>query len=141
MTGTIRTLDPDMKKEIHDRIRRTAENIALSAGATAEVSITGDLPVTYNNPELAERMRPSVERVVGKENLENAAVHTGGEDFAYYAEQVPGLFIFLGTRPPDLAPDIIITGHSPTFFVDENALIYGVRAMASMTVDYLVGDK
>ena len=139
MTGTIRTLDPAMKKEIHNQIRRIAVDIAESAGATAEVSITGNLPITYNNPDLAERMRPSLERVVGPGNLETSTVHTGGEDFAYYAEQVPGLFIFLGVRPPDLDPSIRIVGHSPQFFVDENALIYGVRALASMTVDYLAG--
>ena len=138
MTGTIRTLDPEMQKVIHERIRRTAENIAESAGATAEVTISGSLPVTWNDPKLAEQMRPSLERVVGKDRLVLSQVHTGGEDFAYFAEKVPGLFFFLGVLPEGTKPEDAAPGHSPRFFVDERALVYGVRAMASVVVDYMV---
>ena len=138
MTGTIRTLDPEMQKVIHERIRRTAENIAESAGATAEVAISGSLPVTWNDPKLAEQMRPSLERVVGKDRLVLSRVHTGGEDFAYFAEKVPGLFFFLGVLPEGTKPEDAAPGHSPRFFVDERALVYGVRAMASVVVDYMV---
>ncbi len=138
MTGTIRSLDPDMRQKIHKLIRRTVENIAESAGATAEVRITGSLPVTYNDLELVERMLTTLERVVGKDGLKISQVHTGGEDFAYFAEKIPGFYFFLGVRPKGSDPKEAIPLHSPRLFVDEDALIYGVRAMASMAVDYMI---
>jgi len=135
MVGTIRSLDTDMRSEIHRRIRRTVENIAESAGATAEVTISGSLPVTYNDPELTNRMLPTLERITGKDNLVLSQIHTGGEDFAYYAEMIPALFIFIGVRPEG---GNVIPLHSPRIVVDEDALVYGVRALANMTVDYMI---
>ena len=140
MSGTIRSLDMDMQKVIHERIRRTAEKIAESAGATAEVSISGGLPITWNDPELTEQMRPTLERVVGKGNLILSKPHTGAEDFAYYAEKIPALYIFLGVRKKGTDPSTAIPLHSPRLYVDESGLIYGVRALASMAVDYLAGE-
>ena len=135
MVGTIRSLDTDMRTDIHEKIRRTVENIAKSAGATAEVSISGSLPVTYNDPVLTERMRPTLKRIAGNDKLVISQIHTGGEDFAYYAEKIPGLFIFIETRPEGAES---IPLHSPRLVVDEDALVYGVRALANMTVDYMI---
>ena len=140
MVGTIRSLDPDMRMEIHRRIQRTVEKIAESAGATAEVNISIGLPVTYNDPELIERMHPTLERVTGKDGLIYSKVHTGGEDFAYYAEQIPGLFIFLGVRTKGTDPDEAVPLHSPRLYIDEDALIYGIRALANLAVDYMMGE-
>lgn len=141
MVGTIRTLDKGMRDTIHERIRRITENISESAGATADVTISGNLPVTYNDPELTAKMLPTLERVVGKDGLVLSQVHTGGEDFAYYADAIPGLFVFLGVRPKGTAPEESIPLHSPLLVVDEDALVYGVRALANMTVDYMSMEK
>ena len=141
MTGTIRTLDPGMKTVIHDRIRRIVSGIAESAGATAEVSITGNLPVTWNDPGLADKMRPTLERIHGGDNVIISKVHTGGEDFAYYAQEVPGLFVFLGVLPKGTKPGDATPGHSPYFSVDEGALVYGVRTMTALVVDYMMQNK
>ena len=140
MIGTIRSLDPDMRTNIHKRITRTAEKIADSAGATAEVAISIGLPVTYNDPVLTERMVPTLERVTGKDGLKVSQVHTGGEDFAYYAEQIPGLFIFLGVLPKGGDQAEAAPLHSPHLYVDEDAFVYGIRTLASLAVDYLVGE-
>ena len=139
MTGTIRTFDADMQKEIHARIKRTAENIAAAAGATAEVTIVIGNPVTWNDPDLAERMASSLERVAGGRFNPNGQPTTTAEDFAWYQKKVPGLFFFLGTAPEgaDLATQP--ANHSPRFNPDERALITGVRALASVAVDYLAG--
>jgi len=139
MIGTIRSLDPEMRADIHQRIRRTAEWIALSAGATAEVTITIDLPITYNDPDVTERMLTALERITGRDGLILSKVHTGGEDFAFFAEQIPGFYYFLGVRPKGTDPGEAIPLHSPYLFVDEGALIYGVRAMASLAVEYMMG--
>jgi len=137
MVGTIRTLDPEMKSEIHQRIRDTATLIAQSAGATAEVAISEGVPVTYNDPGLTERMIPVLEKVAGKDKLFSVPPKTGTEDFSYYAQQVPGLFFFLGIAPPDADPSQVAPNHSPHFYVDESALVLGVRSLVHLAAAYM----
>jgi amidohydrolase len=134
MEGTIRAFDPKIRKDIHERIKKTATAIAESAGAAAEVNVQLRVPVTFNDPKLTAQMTPTLERVVGKAKVMTANQVTGAEDFAFYQEKIPGLFFFLGITPPGTKP---IPNHSPYFLVDESALIVGVRAMASLAVDFL----
>lgn len=139
MTGTIRALDNDMRKDIHARVKRTAEQIASSAGASAQVTIDLGVPVTVNDPALTALMVPTLERVAGKNNVINSPPKTGAEDFSLFAEKVPGLFIFLGSRPKGVDPATVAQNHSPRFFVDESCIPLGIRAMANLAVDYLIG--
>jgi len=137
MLGTIRTFDAAMQADIHTRIRRTAESIAQSAGATADVEITIGNPVTYNDPDLTDRMRPTLQRVAGTSAVATAPLLTPAEDFAHYEQRIPGMFFFLGVAPPDTDLTDVAPNHSPRFFVDEAALPLGVRALANLAVDYL----
>lgn len=139
MTGTIRTFDPDMRAEILDRVRRTAAGIAESAGAAAEVHIDEGYPVTWNDPELAARMTPSLRRVAAAAFNPNVKPTTTSEDFSFYGQEVPALFFFLGVAPKGADPAAWEANHSPRFNPDESALITGVRALASLAVDYLSG--
>ena len=142
MTGTIRTFDPAMRESILANIKRTAENVAEASGATAKVEIAeGGLPVTYNDPELTGKMRSTLEDVVGVENVQQSPMVTGAEDFAFYQQEIPGMFFFLGARDPELPRDKAIPNHSPFFTADEDALLYGVRAMSYLAVDYLEDAK
>ncbi len=134
MEGTIRAFDPKIRKDIHERIKKTATSIAESAGATAEAKVQLGVPVTFNDPKLAAQMTPTLERVVGKAKIMTANQVTGAEDFAFYQEKIPGLFFFLGITPPGTKP---VPNHSPYFLVDESALIVGVRTMANLAVDFL----
>jgi amidohydrolase len=136
--GTVRTFDPAMQNEIHERMRRTAAGIAASAGATAELTIDRNNPVTFNDPELTARMADSLRRVAAAFEP-NARVTTTAEDFAYYQKKVPGMFFFLGITPRGADPATVHPNHSPRFYADEGALVPGVRAMASLAVDYLAG--
>lgn len=136
MEGTIRAFDPKIRKDIHERIKKTATAIAESAGATAEVNVQLGVPVTFNDPKLTAQMTPTLERVVGQKKIMTANQVTGAEDFAFYQEKIPGLFFFLGITPPGTKP---VPNHSPYFLVDESALIVGVRAMANLAVDFLGG--
>jgi len=138
MLGTIRTFDEPMQADIHQRITRTAEMIAQSAGATAQVEITRMTPVTHNDPALTERMVPTLRRVAG-ENVKLTPVTMGAEDFAFYQKEIPGMFVFLGAVPPGTDPAKVAPNHSPHFFVDEAALPVGTRALAHLAVDYLSG--
>jgi len=140
MSGTIRTFDPTMRKEIHKRIQSTATMIAQSAGATAEVTIfAGAAPVTFNDPSLTQRMGPVLEKVAGKGKALIVPPITAGEDFSFYQQQIPGLFFFLGIAPKDVDPSKVAMNHSPYFYVDESSLIVGVRALAHLTFAYTEG--
>lgn len=137
MVGTVRTFDDDMRKDIHARIKRIAEGIAQSAGATAEVTVPPYGRVTYNDPALTERMLPTLRRVAGEDKVIVGQLTTGAEDFPEFTRDIPGLYFFLGVTPADRDPLTAPKNHSPYFFADEAALPLGVRAMANLAVDYL----
>ncbi|MEA2338649.1 MAG: hypothetical protein QOE82_2656 [Thermoanaerobaculia bacterium] len=137
MIGTIRSLDAKMRDDIHARIKRTAEDIARSGGATATVTITEGYPITYNDPAVTERMAPTLRRTAGAANVQVVNAVLGAEDFSFFQQKVPGLFFWLGTRPKDKTAEEAASNHSPLFYVDEGGLELGVRAMAHVAVDYL----
>jgi len=141
MVGTIRTFDPEMRQDIHERVRKTAMMIAQSEGATAEVAIAPGYPVTFNDPNLTARMVPVLAAVVGKSNVISVPVATGAEDFSYYQQQIPGLYFFLGITPRDADLKKAAMCHSPRFYVDESALAIGVRALARVAVAYMEGPE
>ena len=130
LLGTIRALDPEARLELQRR-----ETIAESGGARAEVEVRDGYPVTVNNPALTRRMVPILERVAPR--VVEALPRTGAEDFSFYAQRIPGLYVWLGVRPPDVALEDAAPNHSPRFFVDEGALPLGVRALAYLALDYL----
>jgi amidohydrolase len=138
LEGTIRTFDAETRIDIHKRIRRTATNIAEAAGATADIVIDQGYGVTRNDPNLFRQMSPTLERVAGDRFIE-ASQTTTAEDFSYFANEVPGLFLFLGVAPDD--PTLIYPNHSPRFYADERALPVGVEALTSMTLDYMMSEQ
>ena len=137
MLGTIRTFDPAMRKDVAMRVKRTAEGIAASAGATAKVDVVERTPVTSNDPALTDRMVATLQRVAGPQNVTLGRPVTGAEDFGYFAEQVPGLFVFLGVRPKGSPESSFVSNHSPKFFADEAALPNGVKTMVLLATDFL----
>lgn len=141
LAGTIRTLDTAMQNKIHEKIILTATKIAESAGARAEVKITRETPVTFNDPALTQKMVPSLQRAGGTSNTLLMNAITGAEDFAYYQKKVPGFFFFVGAMPPDQDPNTVPSHHTPDFMVDERAFITGVKAMLNLTVDYMFMPK
>jgi amidohydrolase len=132
MTGTLRSFDPAMRRELHRRVEQTATRIAESAGAVAEVRMTDGTPVTWNDPALTSAVIPSLQRVASGGFDPNVAPTTTAEDFSRYQEKVPGVFFFLGVNPPGVDRAAVAPNHSPRFFVDEAALVTGVRALASL---------
>ncbi len=138
MIGTIRSLDAKMRDEIHVRIKRTAESIATSGGATAEVTITEGYPITFNDAALTERTLPSLRKAAGAKNVRLVNPVLGAEDFSFFQKSVPGVFYWIGTRPPDQTAEQAASNHSPLFYIDERGLGIGVRSMAYVAIDYLV---
>lgn len=141
MSGTIRTLDAEMQKIIHEKIRLTATKIAESAGARAEVIIDKKTPVTYNDEKLTLQMVSSLQKAAGEKNVIEINPDTGAEDFAYYQEKVPGMFFFVGACPPETDPAKAASHHTPDFMMDERSMLTGLKAMLQLTFDYMYTPK
>lgn len=137
LVGTVRTFDEAMRDDIHSRIRNTAEHIAAASGAQVVVSIEKPYAVTINDPALTERMLPTLRRVAGDASVMLRPKTTGAEDFSFFAQQAPGLFIFLGGSPKGTDLTKVAYNHSPRFFVEDSAMKLGVRALLNLTVDYM----
>ena len=138
MTGTVRTYDEGMKKDIHQRISTTATNIAESAGTTAKVKVVELYNAVVNPHDLTAQMAPTLQRVAGSGNYGVMPKASASEDFSFYQQEAPGLFFNLGVTPKGTEPAKAAPNHSPHFYVDESGLIYGVRALANLTVDYML---
>ncbi|MCC7124284.1 MAG: amidohydrolase [Acidobacteria bacterium] len=138
LVGTIRAFDNEERTKIRERIAAMATKYAEASGATAKVSFGLGYPVTVNDPALTERMLPTLRRVAGDDKVRLGPLTGTAEDFAYYQQQVPGMFFFLGVTPPGQEA-AAAQNHSPLFFADEAALPVGVRAMTNLVVDYLAG--
>jgi metal-dependent amidase/aminoacylase/carboxypeptidase family protein len=136
MAGTIRTLDKAMQKDVHEKIHQTVKGIAESMGATAEVSIDSKAPVTYNTPELVEKMLPSLYKAAGRENVSAANWVTGAEDFAFFGHKAPSFYFMVGGMPAGKDPKDAAPHHTPDFFIDDSRLDVGVKAFANIVMDY-----
>jgi len=137
MIGTIRTLDKEMKEVIRNRMKELVPKIAQAYGGEAEVIIQDGAPITYNDPDLTSQMIPSIERVLGTENVEVFNAVTGAEDFSYFQQEIPGFYFFLGGTPKTLPETEAPSHHTPNFFIDDSALIHGVNVLTTMVKDYL----
>lgn len=135
MMGTVRSLDADMKEVILKRMREMVPAIAEAYGGTATIEIRNNTSITYNDPGLTDQMLPTLERVAGKDNVILRKATTGGEDFSFFQEEIPGFYFFLGGQPSgetNAAPH-----HTPDFFIDESGMLLGVKTMSQLALDYL----
>ena len=137
MTGTIRTFDPAMRDDVHARIEKMVKHIAEASGASAEVVIGKGYPVTFNDPELTAQMSGVLDRVSagGKAVLTKPIM--GAEDFSYFANEIPGLFIGLGVAKDGAGPGDSASNHSPYFYVNDRALPVGVEALSNLALTWL----
>lgn len=138
MTGTLRFLSEADEKMIVQRIKDIAVKTGEAAGASVEVKIpySNRYPVTYNDPVLMEKMLPSLRKTAGDEHIVLAVARTGAEDFSFYQEKVPGLFLFLGGMPKGKNKLEAPSHHTPEFFIDESGLKLGVLALVNLAFDY-----
>ena len=136
MEGTIRTFQDSYADQIRDEIKLIAENVAAAhhATATVEFKVYGGYPVTFNDEELASKYSTSLSRASDGNFYEAKVPRTGAEDFSFFAQQVPGLFFFLGVNSPGVEESP--TNHSPYFYVDDSALTNGVKAFINLVEDF-----
>ena len=125
LQGTIRSLTIEGVSNLQTRVKEVAQSIAKANRCEAEVSFPGnDYPPTINDAGCWQLGKSAAKEILGEENLiEMPDPIMGGEDFAYYTEEVPGCFSFLGVGNPDI--DAVYDVHHPMFKVDEKALSLG----------------
>ncbi|MFT4247763.1 MAG: amidohydrolase [Pseudomonas sp.] len=139
LVGTLRTFDPAVREDVIARFRRTAEDFAHAGGGSAELQVIDNAPATVNDPALARRVTPSLQRAVGAGNVIEMPLVTVAEDFSQFANVVPGAYFFVGTTPAGQDPATMPINHSPKYAPDEAALEVGSRAMLQVALDYLEG--
>jgi amidohydrolase len=136
LEGTIRTLDPAVRRTLKERIARTVAGVAAAHGTTAALRFVGEgNSPTLNEPAHTRASVPSLERVYGKARVREVRPQMGAEDFASFAERVPALYVKMGVR--NQAKGITAMIHTEDFDIDEAVLPLGVRAVSTMAWDFL----
>jgi amidohydrolase len=147
MIGTVRTFSIDMRNDIARRMQTTASSIASAAGATATVRFKDlsqptsadeySIPPVVNDDAVTAAALPLFARLVGKDNVRPISLQTTADDYSFFAQQVPSLYFWIGITPRDRDPLKVAFNHSPEFYVDEAGMITGVRALLTLTTEYL----
>ena len=137
LSGTIRTFDPGMREQLLEKMTRTSEHIAAASGATAEFHYHNAAAVTWNHKALTQWAMPSLNWAGQAAGVSQNNPITGAEDFSFYQQQVPGVFVFLGISEPGVSVENTAPNHSPFFKLYEPAMENGVRALTALTVDFM----
>lgn len=134
MEGTVRTYNEEVRDGVERRMREILEGITKAYGGSFTLEYDRGSPATINDTKLAERMLPTLVRVLGKENVITRDPTMGGEDFSYYANEIPGFFYFLGQVKPGTTSG---SHHTPDFQADDSCIAVGMRTMSNLLLDYL----
>lgn len=139
LVGTIRTLNAEAREHMYEAVKRKVKGIADSMRATAEVTMPLDYqyPITFNDPDLTAQMLPTLVRTVGESSVQLVKPVTGAEDFSFYQEKVPGLFLFVGGKPLDVPKNQAPAHHTPDFKVDDAGMKTGVKVLVNLTLDFM----
>ena len=135
MTGTLRALSREDAELGAASLRRIVSHTAEALGTTATIDYEFGYPPVINSHESVALLRPILEQAVGKDNVVEPEVSMGGEDFTYYLQQVPGVFIFVGTR--NAAKGLTAPHHNPKFTFDENIFPISVSLFVAVVRGYL----
>jgi amidohydrolase len=135
LEGTFRTMNEPWRKEAHELIRRIAENTVASSETNAEVSIIQGYPVLINDEAMTQKCMAYSGDLFGESNIENLDIRMTAEDFAYYTQEIPGVFYRLGIANKSKGIDSSL--HTSTFNIDEEALKTGMANMAWIAVSFL----
>ncbi|MGD8967101.1 MAG: amidohydrolase [Anaerolineae bacterium] len=135
LSGTIRTYDPRVREKVLHRLGELFEGTAAAHGASADLDIEHLTPAVVNDPDVTRVVRDSAETVVGPENVSSGERTMGSEDAAYFTQEVPGCYFFLGSANTERGLDA--PHHNPRFDFDEDVLPIGVAVMVEAILHYL----
>lgn len=126
MTGILRTLDPNTRLYMKNRIKAIVENVSVGLGGESELLIRESYGALINNDETVDTVRETLELVLGRENVLIDEFPTmGTEDFSYFSQSVKACFYNLGCS--NKGKKEIYPLHSSKFNLDENCLKLGVE--------------
>jgi amidohydrolase len=136
MVGTVRTFSTDVRNDIAEASGATA-TVRFKDLAKPESADEVTVPTVVNDAAVTAAALPIFERLVGKANVREVSLQTTADDYAVFAQQAPSLYFWIGVTPPDRDPAKAAFNHSPQFYLDEAAMITGVRALLTLTTEYL----
>jgi len=125
--GTLRTIDPDVRQMMLDRIVDVCAGVSTMTGTTVAPEFRHAIPSVVNDSRLAAVLEQASTAVLGPDQvtrIEQASL--GGEDFAYYTQHLPGAMLRLGCTPPGATPHFL---HSARFDIDERCMPLGTRIL------------
>jgi amidohydrolase len=134
LEGTVRSFDDSTQDAIESRMRQIFDGTTRAAGATFTLEFDRSHPVTVNDSALADRFRPVLERVVGRDRVRVVPPQTGAEDFSFFARQIPGFYIMIGAVPPGRTSG---GHHTPTFYADDQTVPHAMRIMTALVLHAL----
>ncbi len=136
MEGTVRTLNSEAREKIPVLIEDIIKGITSGMGAEYDFSYHYGSPPVINDAVLDELVSKCAIDLLGPEGVvEMADPMMGAEDFAYYAERIPGVLFRIGTGNPEKG--ITASLHQPRFDVDEESIAIGAKLMSWIAVRYL----
>lgn len=138
MSGTLRAHDPAVRDALEERVRRIIAGVAAAYNVDAQVQVVRGYPPVVNDEPLAQRFAEYV-RANSSLRVERPQPTMGGEDFAYFAQRVPGLLIRLGVRSE--SSGAVHPAHSPLFRIDEDALPVGVTTLVLFARSFVAVDS
>src|SRR5690606_10141425 len=136
LKGTLRNFDQNIRQQVFDNLTRLAQKTAEANGLEAEVKISEGYPVTVNDPKLVDAMLPVTRQIAGQDKVVEVPLRTASEDFAFFAQEVPGVYMMVGATPPDQDLATAAPNHSPFFQMDENAMELGVNLFVNWALAY-----
>jgi len=134
LEGTVRTYNEEVRAEVERRMREILDGITRAGGGSFELEYKRNAPATVNDPALSKTSAAFLERSVGAGNVKLVEPSMGGEDFAYFANEIPGFYYRLGIVAPGTTSGGL---HTPTFRADDSAVAVGMKAMSRLLVDWL----
>jgi amidohydrolase len=135
MGGTLRTFDDRWRDDAIEKIGQISRSIASGFGGTSKLHVDKGYPSLYNDPDTSLQVRHYAAGYIGTENTVELNMRMTAEDFAYYAQRIPGCFYRLGIRNEEKG--ITSNLHNATFDVDETSLETGMGFMAWIAVNEL----
>ncbi|WP_017727665.1 M20 metallopeptidase family protein [Halalkalibacterium ligniniphilum] len=135
LIGTVRTFEEEVQEDIIAKLERHAKGICDAAGASYSFDYRKGYPAVINHADETQLVKQQAINIIGKDNVREMEPVMGGEDFAYYLQEIPGAFFFTGAGNAEKG--IVFPHHHPKFDIDERAMLLAAKILASVTLQYL----